>query len=203
MAYRGSPASSTEQLDDVGIPGSSSGLLTETCPVIWGAAGTNGQHAFFQQLHQGTNEIPVDFIVVKNSPEGKEDIHRKLVANAVAQSAALALGRDMEEVVARLMDSGVSAPEELQVAPHRTYPGNRPSSLLILDDLQPETLGALIALYEHKVLVQGVVWQICSYDQWGVELGKELASEMDGMLSAQGDVDDANGVVKDLVKWLR
>lgn len=174
----------------------------DTCPVIWGATGTNGQHAFFQQLHQGTEEIPVDFIVVRSAPPGMESVHRKLLANAVAQSAALATGRAESEVKNRLAQAGVSDGDLPWAASHRGYPGNRPSSLLVLDHLDPHTLGALIALYEHKVFVQGVVWQICSFDQWGVELGKELASEVDELLVG-GAAGGSNASVRDLVQWLR
>lgn len=143
-----------------------------TCPVIWGDEGTNGQHAFFQWLHQGTPGAPVDFIAVLKDHEGRRDHHLALLANCFAQSEALMLGKSEEKV--RADHEGRSDLDSL--APQKTFPGNRPSTTLTMDALTPEAIGALIALYEHKVFVQGVIWGINSFDQWGVELGKVLAS---------------------------
>ena len=142
-----------------------------TCPVIWGDEGTNGQHAFFQWLHQGTPGAPVDFVAVLADHEGRPDHHRALLANCFAQSEALMLGKS--EAVVREEHAGRDDIDAL--APQKTFPGNRPSTTLTLDALTPEALGHLIALYEHKVFVQGVIWGINSFDQWGVELGKVLA----------------------------
>ena len=132
-----------------------------TAPVVWGAAGTNGQHAFHQFLHQGTQLVPCDFIVpARPAPGADAGAHRLLVANALAQSVALAFGRDDP------------------ASPHRRHPGNQPSTTIVLPRLEPHSLGALLALYEHKVFVQGVVWGVNSFDQWGVELGKAMAQEL-------------------------
>ena len=142
----------------------------QTCPVVFGEAGTNGQHAFYQMLHQGTTVVPIDFICFRTAahPLGR---HRLLLnANAIAQAQALAFGHTSDEVRAQ------GTPEPL--VPHRTFPGNRPSSFLWSDALTPSTLGALIALYEHSTFVQGIVWGINSFDQWGVELGKSLAVDV-------------------------
>ncbi len=158
----------------------------DTCPVIWGAVGTHAQHTFFQQLHMGSEVIPVDFIVVKRAPDAPEAMHQQLLANAAAQSTALMTGRPAHRM--RHEDATPHPDAEMwrRQAPHRVYPGNRPSNMIILDALTPQTLGALIALYEHKVFVQGVVWQVCSFDQWGVELGKELATDI-GQVLTGGD----------------
>lgn len=145
-----------------------------TGPVIWGEPGTNGQHAFYQLLHQGTRQVACDFIGFAqslNNPDGQGTHHRKLTANLLAQTQALAFGKTAEEVRAE------GVPEDL--VPHKTFPGNRPSNTLILPKLTPNTLGQLIALYEHKIFVQGVIWDVNSFDQWGVELGKVLAKNLD------------------------
>jgi glucose-6-phosphate isomerase len=135
-----------------------------TAASVFGDAGTNGQHAFFQLLHQGTDVIPVDFIAVARASEGPAEQQAMLLANVLAQAEALMTGAD--------------APE-----PHRRFPGNRPSSLILLDALTPRAFGALVALYEHKTFVEGVIWDINSFDQWGVELGKTLAVRILGELT--------------------
>ncbi|MGQ7793340.1 glucose-6-phosphate isomerase [Faunimonas sp. B44] len=150
----------------------------ETGPVVWGEPGTNGQHAFFQLLHQGTDVVPCDFLVAAEPHEALGDHHAKLVANCLAQSEALAFGKTEEEARAELAQSGLGAAEIDRLAPHKAFPGNRPSNTLLYRRLDPFTLGMLIALYEHKVFVQGVVWDVNSFDQWGVELGKALASRL-------------------------
>ena len=157
-------------------------VLRATAPVVFGDAGTNGQHAFFQLLHQGTDVIPVEFIAVAHADEGAADLHRKLLANVIAQAEALMIGRSEDDVRAELVAKGIGAAEIDALAPQRAFPGDRPSTMIVLDRLTPETLGALIALYEHKVLVEGVLWEINSFDQWGVELGKSLASRVLGEL---------------------
>jgi len=151
---------------------------TPTCPVIWGEPGTNGQHAFFQLLHQGTDVIPVDFIAALKASHGLDDHHRLLLANCIAQSKALMVGKCAEEVRAELTAQGLSGEALEALVPHRVFPGNRPSNTLLLPELSPRALGALIALYEHKVFVQGVIWGVNSFDQWGVELGKQIASRI-------------------------
>ena len=151
---------------------------TATCPVIWGEPGTNGQHAFFQLLHQGTDLIPVDFIAPLKASHNLADHHRLLLANCIAQSKALMVGKTADEVRAELTAGGLSGDALEALIPHRVFPGNRPSNTLLLPDLSPKSLGALIALYEHKVFVQSVIWGINAFDQWGVELGKQIASHI-------------------------
>jgi len=151
---------------------------TPTCPVIWGEPGTNGQHAFFQLLHQGTDLIPVDFIAPLTASHGLTGHHRLLLANCIAQSKALMVGKTADEVRAELSAGGLSGDALDALVPHRVFPGNRPSNTLLLPDLSPRALGALIALYEHKVFVQSVIWGVNAFDQWGVELGKQIASRI-------------------------
>ncbi len=146
-----------------------------TAPIVWGEPGTGGQHAFFQLLHQGTPLVPVDFIVAACGDHGLPEHHRLLVANCLAQSEALMLGRSERDLRDDLRRSGLASAAADALVPHRVVEGNRPSNTLMLDRLDAFTLGALIALYEHKVFVQGAIWGIDSFDQWGVELGKELA----------------------------
>ncbi|TNJ40222.1 glucose-6-phosphate isomerase [Chlorobaculum thiosulfatiphilum] len=153
------------------------GLETDyaTGPVIWGEPGTNAQHAFFQLLHQGTEIIPVDFIISLKSQNPMGEHHDMLVANCLAQSEALMKGKSEAEARAELEAAGLSGSDLEKLLPHKLFPGNRPTNTIVLDELNPFNLGSLIALYEHKVFVQGVVWNINSFDQWGVELGKQLA----------------------------
>ena len=151
----------------------------QTGPVVWGEPGTNGQHAFYQLIHQGTKLIPCDFIGFCRSRNPVGEHHDLLMANLFAQSEALAFGKTQEQLKAE----GV-APE---LIPHRTFPGNRPSSTLLLDELTPAALGRLVSLYEHKVFVQGSIWNVNSFDQWGVELGKVLAKRIAPELSASSE----------------
>lgn len=146
----------------------------QTGPVVWGEPGTNGQHAFYQLLHQGTRFVPCDFIGFAQASHDIGQHHAKLIANMFAQSAALAFGKT--EAEARAEGQAAGLPHDLP--PHRTFPGNRPSTTILAKKLTPETLGQLIALYEHKIFVQGAVWGINSFDQWGVELGKALAKDV-------------------------
>ena len=149
-----------------------------TGPIIWGEPGTNGQHAFYQLIHQGTDVIPVDFLVAAQPHEDLAPHHDKLVANVLAQSEALMLGKTSEEVVAELKAQGLDKAKVRALTPHKVFPGNRPSNTLLYPKLTPERLGSLVALYEHKVFVQGTIWGVNSYDQWGVELGKQLAKAL-------------------------
>jgi len=149
-----------------------------TAAAVFGDAGTNVQHAFFQLMHQGTDVIPVDFIAVREASEGDPAAQRILLANAVAQAEALLVGRSEADVRAELTAKGVPATEIEILAPQRTFPGDRPSAFILMDRLSPERLGALLSLYEHKTFVEGVLWGINSFDQWGVELGKSLASRV-------------------------
>jgi glucose-6-phosphate isomerase len=146
-----------------------------TGPVIWGEPGTNAQHAFFQLMHQGPGMVPADFIVPLRSQNRMGEHHDMLVANCFAQTEALMRGKSESEARAELEAAGVDGSDLEMLLPHKVFPGNRPTNTIMLDRLDPFTLGSLIALYEHKVFVQGVVWDINSFDQWGVELGKQLA----------------------------
>ncbi|WP_299800391.1 glucose-6-phosphate isomerase [uncultured Maribacter sp.] len=147
----------------------------ETGTIIWGEPGTNSQHAFFQLIHQGTKLIPTDFIGFKHSLHGDKDHHNKLMANYFAQTEALMNGKTKEEVVAELKTKDLSEAEINKLAPFKVFAGNKPTNTILMEKLTPKSLGSLIALYEHKIFVQGVIWNIFSYDQWGVELGKQLA----------------------------
>jgi glucose-6-phosphate isomerase len=151
-----------------------------TGAVVWGEPGTNGQHAFYQLIHQGTELVPCDFIGVINSLNPIGDHHRKLVANCFAQSEALMLGRTEAEVREELRARGLDNQEIEALAPHKVFEGNRPTNTILLDRVTPRSLGMLIALYEHEFFVQGVVWRVNSFDQWGVELGKALAGKILG-----------------------
>ncbi len=155
----------------------------ETGPIVWGDVGTNCQHAYFQLLHQGTDVTPVDFIAALLPATRLPGHHAMLVANCLAQAEAFMLGKDADTVQADLRAQGLPEDEIARLLPHRIFPGNRPSNMLMMDRLTPATLGALIALYEHKVFVQGVVWDINSFDQWGVELGKVLAQTIERELT--------------------
>ena len=150
----------------------------ETGTIIWGEPGTNSQHAFFQLIHQGTKLIPTDFIGFKKSLHGNEEHHHKLMANFFAQTEALMNGKTGDEVREELAKSGISEAEIEKILPFKIFEGNKPTNTILIDQLTPKSLGALIALYEHKIFVQGVVWNIFSYDQWGVELGKQLAKNV-------------------------
>lgn len=152
-----------------------------TCPVVFGEPGTNGQHAFFQLLHQGTEVIPAEFLIVRDNPEGGRT-QAALNANAVAQAEALMLGRNEAEVRAELAAQGLDLAAIDRLAPQKTFPGDRPSTTVVLEALTPASLGALLALYEHKTFVEGVLWGVNSFDQWGVELGKALARRVLGEL---------------------
>jgi glucose-6-phosphate isomerase len=148
----------------------------DTGPVIWGAAGTDGQHAFYQLIHQGTQVIPCDFIIPVNSQNESGDHHQKLFANCLAQTEALMRGKSRTEAREEMEQAGMSPEQIVDLLPHKIFPGNRPSNTLLIDKITPSRLGSLIALYEHKIFVQGMIWQLNSFDQWGVELGKQLAS---------------------------
>ncbi|MGB7757366.1 MAG: glucose-6-phosphate isomerase, partial [Salinisphaera sp.] len=145
-------------------------VATQTAPILWGEPGANGQHSFYQLIHQGTRLVPCDFIGFCQSLNPLGGQHDLLMANLFAQSQALAFGKTAAEV----SDEGIAA----ALAPHRVFEGDRPSNTLLADRLTPATLGALVALYEHSVFVQGVIWDIDSFDQWGVELGKALAQRL-------------------------
>ena len=148
----------------------------QTGTIIWGGSGTNAQHAFFQHIHQGTKLIPADFIGFKTSLYGEQDHQNKLMANFIAQTEALMRGKTLDEATDELKAKGIPAEEIKRLAPFKVFEGNKPTNTLLIDQLSPESIGKLIAMYEQKIFVQGVLWNIFSYDQWGVELGKQLAN---------------------------
>lgn len=150
-------------------------LADATAPVIWGDAGTNGQHAYHQLLHQSDLKIPADFILPLQVSHTLSDQHQRLAAHCFAQTQALMQGKTQNEAVAECLAQGMSEQAAAQLAPHKVSPGNKPSNTLLLDKLSPYHLGALIAMYEHKVFCQGAIWELNSFDQWGVELGKQLS----------------------------
>ena len=175
----------------------------ETGPVVWGAPGTNAQHAFFQLLHQGTEVVPIDFLVAAEPHEHLGDHHDKLIANCFAQGAALMVGRDADEVRAQLAEKGMEPEAVEALAPHKVFPGSRPTVTLLYGKLDPRTLGRLLALYEHRVFVQGAVWGINSFDQWGVELGKELAASLLGVVRDGASPEEHDPSTAGLVAHLR
>jgi glucose-6-phosphate isomerase len=164
-----------------------------TAPIIWGEPGTNGQHAFYQLIHQGTSIVPADFIFALESEYPTGDHQAKLLANCIAQTEALLHGKNLDQVTQEMSAQGLSTEQIANLAPHRVFPGNRPSNTLILERLDAKTLGALIAAYEHKVFVQGIIWNINSFDQWGVELGKQLANRVLLDLSAAAATTNHDG----------
>ncbi|HEY8026768.1 MAG TPA: glucose-6-phosphate isomerase [Burkholderiaceae bacterium] len=159
----------------------------ETCPAVWGNVGTNGQHAYFQLLHQGTDIIPVDFIAALQAGHVLPDHQAALLANCFAQSEAFMRGKNAQEVHDDLQAQNLAEQDIKALLPHKTFPGNRPSNTILMDQLTPAAVGALIALYEHKVFVQGIVWDVNSFDQWGVELGKVLAKTIQNELTGEAD----------------
>lgn len=175
----------------------------QTGPIIWGEPGTNGQHAFYQLIHQGTKLTPCDFIapVLSHNPIG--DHHDKLLSNFFAQSEALMMGKTREEVESELRKNGMSEDEVNFHAPFRVFEGNKPTNSILLKQLTPETLGALIAMYEHKIFVQGIVWNVFSFDQWGVELGKVLAKKILPELKDSGEVNSHDASTNGLINHFK
>jgi len=172
-----------------------------TSPVVWGEPGTNGQHAYFQMLHQGTDVIPVEFILVKHPTHALTDLHTKLLANGLAQAQALMLGKTTAQASKEQAPTASKDLDAAVIARHRTFPGNRPSTTLLLDQLTPTSLGALIALYEHRVFVSGALWGINSFDQWGVELGKALCNDLLPRLASR-NTDGLDGSTAGLLRRL-
>jgi glucose-6-phosphate isomerase len=174
-------------------------LTYQSCPIIWGEPGTNGQHSFYQLLHQGTRFIPADFLApaVSHNPLGEH--HMILLSNFFAQTEALMNGKTREEVLAELNQEGKSDDEIARLAPYKIFDGNRPTNSILFRKLTPGTLGSLIAMYEHKIFVQGVIWNIFSFDQWGVELGKQLARRIQPELSGVQPVDTHDGSTNGLI----
>lgn len=179
------------------------GLECASGPVVWGEPGTNGQHAFYQMIHQGTQVVPCEFMVAAAGHE--PDLahhHRLLVANCLAQAEALMRGRSLAEAQHLIAQTGYEGNEAERQARHRVFPGNRPSTTLIYDKLTPYRLGQIIALYEHRVFVEGVILGINSFDQWGVELGKVLATELEPLLSAEAPVEGKDGSTSQLINFV-
>jgi glucose-6-phosphate isomerase len=181
------------------------GLVThETGPVIFGEPGTNGQHAFFQLLHQGTDVTPIDFLVAAEPTAADAHHHALLFSNCLAQAEAFMRGRTLEEAKEQLRGQGLSADEIDALAPHKVFSGDRPSSVFLYRRLDPRTLGRLVALYEHKVFVQSVIWDINPFDQWGVELGKELANRLAPIVeNADAPTAGLDGSTAGLISWRR
>ncbi|MCB1687133.1 MAG: glucose-6-phosphate isomerase [Halioglobus sp.] len=171
-----------------------------TAPVLWGSAGTMGQHSFHQLLHQGTLLCPVDFILPLNTHTKAAQQHRILVANCLAQSRTLMVGRSLEDATNALMKRGLDEDKAATLAPHLVMPGNRPSSVITMASLDPGTLGALLALYEHRTYCSGLLWRINSFDQWGVELGKEISTEILGQLAGTNDGSTMDAATDRLIK---
>ncbi|KMN00058.1 glucose-6-phosphate isomerase [Pseudomonas sp. FSL R10-1350] len=178
-------------------------VSTDTGPVIWGGVGCNGQHAYHQLLHQGTLLIPADFIVPIVSFNPVSDHHQWLYANCLSQSQALMLGKTRAEAEAELRDKGMSEDEVQKLAPHKVIPGNRPSNTLVVERISPRRLGALVALYEHKVFVQSVIWGINAFDQWGVELGKELGKGVYNRLTGNLEEPAEDASTQGLINYFR
>ncbi|MEE4093702.1 glucose-6-phosphate isomerase [Pseudomonas viridiflava] len=178
-------------------------VSTDTGPVIWGGVGANGQHAYHQLLHQGTQMIPADFIVPIVSFNPVSDHHQWLYANCLSQSQALMMGKTKSEAEAELREKGMAEDEVQKLAPHKVIPGNRPSNTLVVERISPRRLGALVAMYEHKVFVQSVVWGTNAFDQWGVELGKEMGKAVYHRLTGgtEEPADDAS--TQGLINYFR
>ena len=176
-----------------------------TGPVIWGEPGTNGQHAFYQLIHQGTQLIPCDFIAPAQSHNPLGDHHKKLLSNFFAQTEALMNGKSREQVVSEFEAKGTPKTEYESIIPYKVFEGNRPSNSILVKKVTPFTLGQLIALYEHKIFVQGYIWNIFSFDQWGVELGKQLAKsilpELEGKEEVSSHDSSTNGLINQWKQW--
>jgi len=177
----------------------------QTGPIIWGEPGTNGQHAFYQLIHQGTKIIPCDFIAPAQSHNPVGEHHTLLLSNFFAQTEALMNGKTYDEVVAELKEAGKSEEEIEVLAPFKVFEGNRPTNSILLKKITPRSLGSLIAMYEHKIFVQGIIWNIYSFDQWGVELGKQLAGKILPELRTEDDIashdSSTNGLINQYKEW--
>ncbi len=184
------------------VDGDGQPLPYGTSPVVWGEPGTNGQHAYFQMLHQGTDVVPVEFIAVRQAAHPHADLHTKLLANCLAQSQALMQGKTAAVAATESAPTAAPGLDRAVLARHRSFPGNRPSTTFVLDALTPRSLGALIALYEHRVFTSGALWGINSFDQWGVELGKALCNQLLPRF-ASGDATGLDASTAGLLKMLR
>lgn len=178
-------------------------VTTSSGPIIWGEPGTNGQHAFYQLIHQGTRLVPCDFLAAATSHNPLGEHQHILLSNVLAQSEALMTGKTAEEATQDMQAAGLSPAEIERLLPHRVFPGNRPSTTLLYRQLDPQTLGMLIALYEHKIFVQAAIWDINPFDQWGVELGKQLAQKILPELEAGAPVGNHDSSTKGLIEKIR
>lgn len=175
----------------------------ETGPIIWGEPGTNGQHAFYQLIHQGTKMIPCDFIAPAVSQNPLSDHHPKLLSNFFAQTEALMNGKTEEEVVAEFKAKGTDEATTAKLTPFKVFEGNRPTNSIMFEKLTPRTLGSLLSMYEHKIYVQGVIWNIFSFDQWGVELGKQLANKILPELKDDSEVNSHDASTNGLINYYK
>src|SRR5690606_21387108 len=197
---QGDMESNGKYVDRNGVP-----VEYQTGPVIWGEPGTNGQHAFYQLIHQGTKMIPCDFIAPAQTHNPIGEHHTLLLSNFFAQTEALMNGKMEEEVEAELKKAGKSDEEVAAITPFKVFEGNRPSNSFLLKKITPRSLGSLIAFYEHKIFTQGIIWNIFSFDQWGVELGKQLAGKILPELRNEGDItshdSSTNGLINQYKAW--
>jgi glucose-6-phosphate isomerase len=175
----------------------------QTGPVIWGEPGTNGQHAFYQLIHQGTLLIPADFIAPAKTHNPTGDHHVKLLSNFFAQTEALMNGKTADEVKEELLKLGKKEDEIKKLLPYKIFEGNKPSNSFLIEQITPQTLGYLIALYEHKIFVQGIIWNIFSFDQWGVELGKQLANKILPELENADIINSHDSSTNGLINWYK
>jgi len=190
--------SNGKSVDRAGQP-----LAFNSGPVVWGGAGTNGQHAYHQLMHQGTHLIPADFIIPMQSHFRISNHHTHLVSNCLSQSQAMMQGLTIEEVKSQMIANGASQCEAERLAPHKIIAGNKPNNVIALQQLTPESLGALVAMYEHKVFVQGVIWDINSFDQWGVELGKALSSKLTQALVNPNATPECDSSTAQLIRFFQ
>jgi glucose-6-phosphate isomerase len=175
----------------------------DTGPIIFGQLGITGQHAFYQLMHQGTKLIPADFIAPVWVYENIANHRQSLMSNVFAQTEALMRGKREQEAINEMREQGLSEADIQALLPHKIFPGNKPTNTILFDELTPYTLGALIALYEHKIFVQGIIWNINSYDQWGVELGKQLAAEILPELASDAVVDSHDCSTNGLINYYK
>jgi glucose-6-phosphate isomerase len=195
---QGNMESNGKSIDRNGQP-----VFYQTGPVIWGEPGTNGQHAFYQLIHQGTKVIPCDFIAPAISHNPLDDHHQKLLSNFFAQTEALMVGKTEEEVIQELTKAGMSKDDMEFHIPYRVFTGNKPTNSILFKIMTPRTLGSLIAMYEHKIFVQGVIWNIFSFDQWGVELGKVLAKKILPELASDAPVTSHDASTNGLINYFK
>jgi glucose-6-phosphate isomerase len=185
---------------------SGSRVTHSTGPIVWGEPGTNGQHAFYQLIHQGTRIIPCDFIAPVNSHNSPRDgalHHTILLSNFLAQTEALMKGKDREQVEEELRNANMDDDDIKKIGPHKEFTGNRPTNSIMVDTVNPFTLGAMIAMYEHKIFTQGIIWDINSFDQWGVELGKQLAKAIEPELAGSDRVGSHDCSTNSLINHIK